>query len=52
VSKRSNRVHRALVYLAHLEQYKRLGPLIGPKEKHQPNPRWRNSQTDQTRSRV
>lgn len=40
MSKRGNRVHRALVFLAHLEQYKRLGPLIGPKEQHQPDHRW------------
>lgn len=36
----SARYHRAIVYLAHLAQYKKYGPLIGPKEKHQPNPRW------------
>lgn len=40
MSRTGNRVHRALVFLAHLEQYKRLGPLIGPKEQHQPDPRW------------
>lgn len=36
----SARKHRALRFLAHLEQYKRLGPLIGPKEAHQPDYRW------------
>lgn len=32
--------HRALKFLAHLYHYKTYGPLIGPKEAHQPNPRW------------
>lgn len=36
----SARRHRALVFLARLVQYKTYGPLIGPKEAHQPNPRW------------
>lgn len=36
----SARLHRALRALAHLEQYRRLGPLIGPKEAHQPDHRW------------
>lgn len=36
----SARRHRALVFLAHLWQYKTYGPLIGPKEAHQPEHRW------------
>jgi hypothetical protein len=36
----SARRHRLLVYLRNLYLYKKYGPLIGPKEEHQPNPRW------------
>lgn len=36
----SARIHRALVFLARLEQYRAYGPLIGPKEPHQPDYRW------------
>lgn len=36
----SARVHRALVKLAHIVQYKQYGPLIGPKEQHQPDHQW------------
>jgi hypothetical protein len=43
----SARKHRALVFLAHLEQYKRLGPLIGPKEAHQPEYRWKEADVSQ-----
>ena len=40
MSKRSNELHRVLVWLAHLEQYRAYGPLIGPKLPHQPDYRW------------
>lgn len=33
----SARRHRALKFLGHLWQYKTYGPLIGPKEAHQPD---------------
>jgi hypothetical protein len=36
----SARLHRLLKYFAQEVQYRKYGPLIGPKEKHQPNPRW------------
>lgn len=42
----SARKHRALRFLAHLVQYKQYGPLVGPKEAHQPNPRWTPENTD------
>jgi hypothetical protein len=45
----SARYHRFIVFLAHLYRYKTYGPLIGPKEEHQPNPRWDNKNgTDDT----
>lgn len=34
------RMHRMLVTLAHIVQYKKYGPLVGPKEAHQPDFRW------------
>lgn len=36
----SARRHRALKFLGHLAQYEKFGPLIGPKEEHQPEHRW------------
>lgn len=40
----SARRHRALVFLAHLVQYKKYGPLIGPKESHQPDYQWKGKE--------
>lgn len=42
----SARKHRALIFLAHLVQYKTYGPLIGPKEAHQPDFRWNPTKED------
>lgn len=36
----SARRHRILKFLKQVQMYRDYGPLIGPKEKHQPNPRW------------
>lgn len=33
----SARKHRALRFLSHLMQYEKYGPLVGPKEAHQPD---------------
>lgn len=42
----SARKHRALKYLSQLWQYKTYGPLIGPKEAHQPEHRWPTEKGD------
>lgn len=39
----SARLHRAFVTLVRIANYKKYGPLIGPKEEHQPEYRWDES---------
>jgi hypothetical protein len=46
----SARLHRALRFLAQLDQYKTYGPLVGPKEAHQPDPRWTTANASSTQA--
>lgn len=44
----SARLHRVMRFLAHVQQYREYGPLVGPKQSHQPDHRWPSPSTAHT----